>query len=200
MKLKAIEVVNKLDELFPNPKPSLDYNNDFELLISILLSAQTTDKIVNIVTKDLYLRYPNVYKLSTADIKDVENIIKKIGIYHNKSKNIIELSKMIINDFNGVIPNTREELMKLPGVGRKTANVFLAVYYKQNVMPVDTHIKRCSYKLGISKEDDDLLTVENKLVKFFKGYDLTRIHLQLIYFGRNYCKAGTEDCKIFIRE
>ena len=199
MKLKPIEVVNKLNELFPDPKPSLDYNNDFELLVSILLSAQTTDKVVNIVTKDLYFKYPNVYELSKADIKEVENIIKKIGIYHNKSKNIIELSKMIINDFNGIIPCTREELMKLPGVGRKTANVFLAIYYKQNVMPVDTHIKRCSYKLGISKKEDNLLTIENKLIKFFKGHDLTKIHLQLIYFGRNYCKSKTKDCKILIK-
>ena len=160
-----------LEELHKDAKCALNYTNDYELLISIILSAQTTDKSVNNVTPVLFKKYPNISSLAKANIKDVENIIRVLGLYKNKAKNIIEASKMLDSDGYDYIPNDFNYLINLDGVGRKTANVFLAEYYNANTLGVDTHILRVSKRLKITPENGDAYDAEIKLKKFIKDYN-----------------------------
>lgn len=187
-------VVEYLDYLFPNPRCELNYNKDYELLISVMLSAQTTDKMVNKVTSVLYSKYDTLEKIADADISDIKNIIKPLGNYNKKASNIIEIAKRLINDTNGVVVNNRTYLETLPGVGRKTTNVVLANLYNENVIAVDTHVARVSKRLGIAKSSDDVLIIEKKLNKKFSKDILGRLHHQLVLFGRYYCKAKNPKC------
>ena len=192
------EIVNYLNELIPNPKCELNYTKDYELLIATMLSAQTTDKRVNEVTKVLFEKYPNLEDLRKADINDIINIIKSIGTFNKKAKNIIEIANRL-KEKNDIVPNDREFLESLPGVGRKTANVVLSNIYAVPCIAVDTHVHRVSIRLGIAKKNDDVYVTEKKLSKKFKNYDLCRLHHQLVLFGRYYCKAinpKCEDCKL----
>ncbi|HHY96672.1 MAG TPA: endonuclease III [Acholeplasma sp.] len=159
--------INYLDELFPNAKAELNFSNNFELLIAVVLSAQTTDVSVNKVTPKLFKKYPTPFDLSKADVNEVETIINSIGLYRNKSKNIIELSKILVEKYNGEIPNRREALESLPGVGRKTTNVVLSNAFDVPAFAVDTHVERISKRLGIALENDSVLTVEEKLMALF---------------------------------
>lgn len=187
-------IVEYLDYLFPNPRCELNYNKDYELLISVMLSAQTTDKMVNKVTSVLYSKYDTLEKIADADISDIKNIIKPLGNYNKKASNIIEIAKRLINDTNGVVVNNRTYLETLPGVGRKTTNVVLANLYNENVIAVDTHVARVSKRLGIAKGSDDVLIIEKKLNKKFSKDILGRLHHQLVLFGRYYCKAKNPKC------
>ena len=187
-------VVEYLDYLFPNPRCELNYNKDYELLISVMLSVQTTDKMVNKVTSVLYSKYDTLEKIADADISDIKNIIKPLGNYNKKASNIIEIAKRLINDTNGVVVNNRTYLETLPGVGRKTTNVVLANLYNENVIAVDTHVARVSKRLGIAKSSDDVLIIEKKLNKKFSKDILGRLHHQLVLFGRYYCKAKNPKC------
>lgn len=187
------EIINFFDELYPNAHCELTYNNDFELLIKIILSAQTTDKKVNEVTISLFEKYDNVIKLSSADKKEVENILKPLGLSVVKSFNIINCSKVIVEQYNCLIPKTHEELIKLNGVGNKTANVFLAVFYNVPTFAVDTHVKRVANRLGISKSSD-VKKIENDLKDFFEKDTWIKLHHQLIFFGRYFCKAIKPNC------
>ena len=187
-------IVEYLDYLFPNPRCELNYNKDYELLISVMLSAQTTDKMVNKVTSVLYSKYDTLEKIAGADISDIKNIIKPLGNYNKKASNIIEIAKRLINDTNGVVVNNRTYLETLPGVGRKTTNVVLANLYNENVIAVDTHVARVSKRLGIAKSSDDVLIIEKKLNKKFSKDILGRLHHQLVLFGRYYCKAKNPKC------
>lgn len=192
------EIINYLDELIPNPKCELNYNKDYELLIATMLSAQTTDKRVNEVTKVLFKKYPNLESLRNADINDIINIIKSIGTYNKKAKNIIDIANKL-KEKNDIVPNDREFLESLPGVGRKTTNVVLSNIYNVPCIAVDTHVHRVSIRLGIANKKDDVYTTEKKLSKKFKDYDLCRLHHQLVLFGRYYCKAinpNCENCKL----
>ena len=192
-------IIDYLDELFPNPKCELNYNKDYELLIAVMLSAQTTDKRVNMVTDILFKKYDSLNKLSKANIDDIINIIKPIGTFNKKANNIISISKSLLNDKNGVVPNDRIYLEKLPGVGRKTTNVVLANLYDENCIAVDTHVSRVSKRLSIANTNDDVLIIEKKLNKFFPKDKLNRLHHQLVLFGRYYCKAKNplcENCKL----
>lgn len=191
------EIINYLDEIIPNPKCELNYNKDYELLIATMLSAQTTDKRVNSVTNVLFKKYPTLEALRDANIEDIKKIIKPIGTYNKKALNI----KSIANDLilHGGITNDRKFLESLDGVGRKTANVVLSNIYNEQLIAVDTHVSRVSKRLGIARKNDDVLTIEKKLNKFFKGNDLSRLHHQLVLFGRYYCKAlnpNCENCKL----
>lgn len=191
------EIINYLDEIIPNPKCELNYNKDYELLIATMLSAQTTDKRVNSVTSVLFKKYPTLETLRDADIEDIKRIIKPIGTYNKKALNI----KSIANDLilHGGMTNDRKFLESLDGVGRKTANVVLSNIYNEQLIAVDTHVSRVSKRLGIARKNDDVLTIEKKLNKFFKGNDLSRLHHQLVLFGRYYCKAlnpNCENCKL----
>jgi len=184
-----------LDKLFPNPKCELNYEKDYELLIAVMLSAQTTDKRVNMVTDILFKKYDSLEKLASANINDIIEIIKPIGTFNKKASNIINISKSLINDKNVIVPNDRKYLESLNGVGRKTTNVVLANLYDEPCIAVDTHISRVSKRLGIAKTNDDVLIIEEKLNKFFPKEKLSRLHHQLVLFGRYYCKAKNPLCK-----
>lgn len=188
------EILNYLDELFPNPKCELVYNKDYELLIAVMLSAQTTDKRVNMVTKVLFSKYPNLKSLSEADINDIIEIIKPIGTFNRKALCVKEIAKSLLNDCNGIVPNNRQYLESLSGVGRKTTNVVLSNLYNENVLAVDTHVARVSKRLNLVKKTDDVLKIEMKLSKKFPKDKLGKIHHQLVLFGRYHCKASKPEC------
>ena len=190
-----ITIENYLDELFPNPKCELNYTKDYELLLATMLSAQTTDKRVNEVTKILFKKYPTIKDLSKANIIDIQNIIRPIGTYHRKSENLIEIAKRLDKDHNGKLPNDRKYLESLPGVGRKTANVVLSNIFNVPCIAVDTHVSRVSKRLNLAKEKDDPLQIETKLTKKFKKEDLCKRHHQLVLFGRYYCLARNPKCE-----
>lgn len=188
-----------LDELFPNPKCELNYNNDYELLIAICLSAQTTDKRVNEVTKVLFEKYPKLEDMKNADVKDLEQIIRPLGSFHKKSCYVKELSTIIVDKYSSVVPTARTDLESLPGVGRKTVNVFLGEFYNYPAIAVDTHVERVSKRLRIAKKDSNVKEVEEKLMKFYPKKEWAKRHLQMVLFGRYYCKAIKplcEDCKL----
>ena len=194
---KMIE--NYLDELYPKPRCELNYTKDYELLLATMLSAQTTDKRVNEVTKVLFKKYPTLKTLANANIKDIQDIIRPIGTYHKKSENLIAIAKRLEEDYQGKLPNNREYLESLKGVGRKTANVVLSNIFNVPCIAVDTHVARVSKRLNLAKEKDDVLTIEKKLTKKFKKEDLCKRHHQLVLFGRYHCLARNpkcEECKL----
>lgn len=192
---KYQDIINELNRLFPDAKCELNFNNDFELLIAVLLSAQTTDKAVNNVTKDLFLKYKNPIDYVRININDLENDIKRIGLYHNKAKNIKKLSEIIHFKYNDNIPSTRKELELLPGVGRKTANVVLSNAFNVPAIAVDTHVERVSKRLKLAYNNDSVLKVEQKLMNKFDKKLWTRLHHQFVLFGRYQCKAINPNCK-----
>ena len=183
------------DQLIPNPRCELNYHKDYELLIAVMLSAQTTDKRVNQVTAILFQKYPTLEALKDADIEDLMNIIRPIGTFHKKALNIKQIAGALIEKSNGMVPNDREFLETLSGVGRKTTNVVLSNLYDLPVIAVDTHVSRVSKRLGLAKETDDVLTIEKKLNKKFPKEKLSRLHHQLVLFGRYYCRAANPDCQ-----
>lgn len=187
-------IIDALDKLFPDAYCELDHRNDFELLIAVVLSAQTTDQRVNSVTGDLFASYPDAVSLSEADMADVEKIIRPIGLYHAKARNIIALSKALVEEHDGIVPSDRNELMKLPGVGRKTANVILNNCFDEPAFAVDTHVSRVSRRLGIADQDDDVNVIEEKLMTYFPRNRWGKLHHQFIFFGRYKCKAAKPDC------
>lgn len=187
-------IIDYLDEILPNPKCELEYNKDYELLIAIMLSAQTTDKRVNKVTKVLFKRYPTIKDLADANISDLEQIIKELGSYKKKSVYIKEIASKLLNDGNKVVPNDREYLESLSGVGRKTTNVFLSVIYNESAIAVDTHVERVSKRLNLANKNDSVIQVEKKLMKKIPKERWSRTHNQLVLFGRYYCKARNPEC------
>lgn len=193
------KITNYLDELFPNPVCELNYTKDYELLLAIVMSAQTTDKRVNEVNKILFSKYKTINDIANADIKDIEKIIKPIGTYKKKSIYIKEIANKLIQDNKLPIPNDREYLESLQGVGRKTTNVFLATIYNEPTIAVDTHVNRVSKRLGLVEENDDVLEVEKKLTKKIPKDKRNKTHYQLVLFGRYKCKAINPictDCKL----
>lgn len=192
--LKMNKIFNYLDELFENPVCELEFNKDYELLIATVLSAQTTDKRVNKVTRVLFKKYPSIETLSKASFEDVESIIKEIGTYHKKAIFVKDIATRLLNDNIKVLPNDRKYLESLPGVGRKTTNVFLSVIYNEPAIAVDTHVARVSKRLGLAKEDDTVDVIEKKLMKKVPKERWGRTHHQLVLFGRYYCKAKNPEC------
>ncbi len=188
------EVMAYLDELIPNPVCELEFHKDYELLMAVMLSAQTTDKRVNMVTRILFQKYPNLEALSKADIEDIKQIIKPIGTYHKKASNVILIANDLLEKHNGIVPNNRSYLESLPGVGRKTTNVVLSMLYNEPCIAVDTHVSRVSKRLGFAKENDDVLVIEKKLMKKIPKDQLNKMHHQLLLFGRYYCKAQSPSC------
>lgn len=192
MKNELIE--EYLDYLFPNPKCELIYHTDYELLIAVVLSAQSTDKRVNTVTPIIFKKYSTLKKLKEADLRDLEDIIRPVGSFRKKASYVKNIATILVDEYNGVVPRERELLMKFPGVGRKTINVFLSEYYNEPAIAVDTHVERISKRLGIASKNDDVLKIEKKLMKFFKKEEWGRRHLQLVLFGRYHCKAIKPEC------
>lgn len=191
---KADFIITELDKLFPDAHCELVHQSNFELLIAVVLSAQTTDERVNSVTPVLFRKYPDARKLSKAKLSDVEKIIKPIGLYHNKAINIIKIAEKLVSDFDGEVPEKREELESLPGVGRKSANVVLNNCFEVPTFAVDTHVSRVSKRLGIADEEDDVNEIERKLMRFFPEDKWGKLHHQFIFFGRYKCKAKNPDC------
>ena len=189
------QIVDYLDELIPDPKCELTYRKGYELLLKVMLSAQTTDKRVNMVGEVLFEKYPSLEALKNAQLSDLENIIRPIGTFHIKALNIKKIADILLTKYDGKVPNDRTALESMPGIGRKTANVIMSNLFNENCIAVDTHVSRVSNRLGISKDKDDVLTIEKKLSKAFKDYDLGRLHHQLVLFGRYYCQARKPKCK-----
>lgn len=184
-----------LDELIPNPVCELNYTKDYELLLAVMLSAQTTDKRVNQVTAVLFQKYPTLEVLKDAKLDNIIEIIRSIGTYHKKAMNIIQIAHRLVTEQNGKVPNQRTYLETLPGVGRKTTNVVLSELYKEQCIAVDTHVERVSKRLKLASEKDNVLEVEKKLTKKLKAYDLHKMHHQILLFGRYYCKSQNPSCE-----
>lgn len=191
---KSSIIGDYLDELFPNPKCELNYSSDYELLIAIMLSAQSTDKRVNECSKVLFSKYNSLDKLYTVSIQTLEDIIRPVGSFRKKSLYLKEIVKRLVEDYDYKVPTDREVLETFPGVGRKTTNVFLSEFYKYPAIAVDTHVERVSKRLRIAKKDDDVRNIEEKLMKFYPKKDWAKRHLQMVLFGRYYCKAIKPNC------
>lgn len=188
-----------LDELFPDAHCELNYSSDYELLIAVMLSAQTTDKSVNKATAILFSKYKSLEELAKAHLEDIEDCIRFIGMYKVKAKNVIGIAQKLLSDFNGKVPNDAEKLMSLPGVGNKTKNCVLAELFNEPYLAVDTHVQRISKRLGLVKDEDSVEAMEKKLVKFIPRERLIKTNHQIIWFGRNFCKAvkpNCENCKL----
>lgn len=194
--MKRIKLIEDyLDELYSDPKCELNYNSDFELLICIMLSAQTTDKKVNVVSKELFNKYDTIEKLSKADIEDLKIILRPLGNHNKKSVYVKEIARVIYNNYDSKVPYKRNILEELPGVGRKTVNVFFSELNIEPNIAVDTHVSRVSKRLSLVNEDDDVLKIEMKLRKIFKKENYNKRHLQLVLFGRYNCKSINPNCK-----
>jgi endonuclease-3 len=191
---KTKEIFSVLRELFgETPKVELDYKTEIDLLVAIILSAQCTDKRVNAVTKDLFKKYRTVADYADADVKEFENEIHSCGFYHNKTKNIINMARAVVAQFGGKIPADIQELVKLPGVGRKTASVFLAEQHKLPAIAVDTHVIRVSGRLGLTKSKNPEI-IERDLMQLIDKKDWRLVNIYLVLFGRYYCKAQKPQC------
>ena len=193
-KLQYIEVSEFIDSLFPNAKCELFYSQDYELVIAVMLSAQTTDKSVNNVTKVLFKKYPTLKSIDEAPIEDIEECIKSLGLYKNKAKNIKGIAHTLLNEFNGVLPSDKDLLQKLPGIGNKSAGVIRCEVFKIPDLPVDTHIIRISNRLGIAKKTDEPIDIEMKLKRLIPEDKWIKSHHQLIHFGRYFCTARSPKC------
>ena len=191
---KNKDILNYLNEVVPNPVCELNYNKDYELLIAVMLSAQTKDARVNKVTKVLFSKYDSLEKLKNASIKDIENIIKELGNYHKKAEGVINIAKILDEKYDGKVVNNREILESLSMVGRKTTNVVLSELFNEPTIAVDTHVERVSKRLGIAKKDDDVLKVEEKLKRNFDKDIWGRLHKQLVLFGRYHCTSRNPSC------
>ena len=191
----ADKIIKLLDEYIPNPVTELEYNSDFQLLVAVILSAQCTDKRVNIVTKELFKQYKTPQDFANMDLATLERLIHPCGFYHNKAVNIINCSKMIVEKFNGQVPTNFDDLVSLPGVGRKTANVMLIVAFNTPAIPVDTHIYRVSNRLGLTNAKNEI-ECEEQLVKLFadKKELWGKIHHLILLYGRYNCKAINPMC------
>ena len=187
-------ILEYLDELYLEPKCELNYNKDYEFLIAIVLSAQTTDKRVNKVTDVLFKKYSSLEELSRADVLDIANIIREIGTFRKKSVYVIDIAKKLVDDGYDYIPNDREYIESLPGVGRKTANVFLSNIYNEAAIAVDTHVSRVSIRLGLANKNDSVLKIEKKLEKKIPKNRWGKTHHQMVLFGRYHCKSMKPEC------
>ena len=198
-KQKTEQILDYLDEIFPNVGCELNYSKDYELVIAVMLSAQTTDASVNLVTRPLFKKYPTLESLAQAELSDIENIIHSIGLYKNKAKNIIGIAKVLVEKFNGVLPQDKDELQTLPGVGNKSAGVIRAEIFHIPDLPVDTHILRISKRFQLVNKDADPYETEMKLKKLIDESRWIKTHHQLIHFGRYLCtarKPACESCKL----
>ena len=180
----------------PDAKTELHYSNPYELLVAVILSAQCTDKRINQITPALFERFPDAYALSIATTDEIYNYIRTVSYPNNKAKHLLGMAKMLVSDFKGVIPSDIEELQKLPGVGRKTANVIASVVYATPAIAVDTHVFRVANRLGLTNKATTPLAVEKQLVQFLPKYTLAVAHHWLILHGRYICVARNPKCNI----
>ena len=191
---KIDKIIEYLNELYPNPRCELNYNKDYELLIAVVLSAQTTDKRVNQVTPILFSKYPSLKDLKEADIEELYAILRPIGMYRKKALFVNEIASTLHDEYKGRVINDRKVLENISGVGRKSANVLMAELFKGPYIAVDTHVSRVSKRLGLVSENDNVLQIEKKLTKLIDESLLPKIHHQLVLFGRYHCKAIKPNC------
>lgn len=187
-------VLSYLAANYPGATCTLTFKDPFQCLIAVSLSAQTTDKAVNEVTPALFSRYPDPFALAQATPQEVEKYIKRLGLYHNKAKHLVDLSNALVNQFENAVPLDKESLMSLPGVGIKTANVVLANCAAVPSIPVDTHVGRIAKCLGYARTDDEPEAVEKKLEKQFPKEEWLNLHYRLIAFGRDVCHSKNPEC------
>ena len=195
IKTKQDRILNTFDEMFPDARCVLNHSNNLELLVAVMLSAQTTDESVNKLTSYLFQKYKTVDDYANASLSELESDLHSIGLYRNKAKNIKAMAVALQTRFNGVVPASHDALISLPGVGRKTTNVVMAEGFGYPAIAVDTHVERISKRLGFAKPEDTVLTVEKKLMKTIPKNRWIKTHHQMIFFGRYHCKAMSPHCK-----
>ncbi len=188
-------IYEQLDQMFPEAGCELNFGSLFQLAVAVTLSAQTTDVSVNRVTKVLFAKYPDAPALAGADVRDLEEIIRSIGLYRNKAANIKALAQDLVEHHDGKLPGTMEELVKLPGIGRKTANVILSEGFRVPAIAVDTHVHRVSIRLQLAEENDTVEKVEARLKEQFPSEQWSHLHHLLIHFGRYRCQARRPQCE-----
>ena len=193
--LSSDEILDELEKLFPDAHCELNHRNPFELLVAVVLSAQTTDASVNRVTPQLFEKFPTPQAMAEASLEDISSCIRTIGLYRNKAKSLKALSESLLQQFDGVVPSSRKELMSLAGVGRKTANVVRSVCFDIPSIAVDTHVDRVSKRLGLAKPMDDVLKVEEKLQRKIVRSRWNKAHHLFIFFGRYMCTARNTKCE-----
>ncbi len=193
LKPKIEYITSKLEQLYPNPEIPLDHENNFTFLVAVMLSAQSTDKKVNEITPRLFSRANTPEKMNTLSINSIQKIIKEIGLAPTKAKNIKKTSQFLIERHNGEVPNTFEELENLPGVGHKTASVIMSQAFGKPAFPVDTHIHRLAYRWKLSS-GKNVQTTEKDLKRKFHKKLWNKLHLQMIFYGREYCQARKKKC------
>lgn len=194
-KEKTKRVLDYFEELYPDAHCELNHRSVYELLVAVMLSAQTTDKKVNEVTPALFEKYPTAFDLSIASLEDIQDKIKVIGLYRNKAKNLKAMAIELVEKYEGQVPQNRKELESLPGVGRKTTNVVLSVGFHVPAFAVDTHVERISKRLGFAKKEDSIQDVERKLCRSIDRNMWNKAHHQFIFFGRYFCKSQKPNCK-----
>ena len=196
--MKSIQIdefLKELDRLFPDAKCELDHRNEYEMAVAVILSAQTTDASVNRVTPSLFKKYPTIKKLSEAKLSDIEKVISSLGLYHNKAKSIKGFAKAVVEEYEGKIPEDMNSLVKLPGVGRKCANVIQSECFNIPALAVDTHVNRVSKRLGLAYQKDSVDKVEMKLKRKVPKERWIKTHHQMIFFGRYLCHAKNPECE-----
>ncbi|MEW9698911.1 endonuclease III [Paenibacillus sp. SI8] len=189
-------ILDTIGELFPDAHCELHHSNPFELTIAVLLSAQCTDETVNKVTQSLFQKYKRPEDYLAVPLEELEQDIRRIGLFRNKANNIQKLCQLLLDKFEGEIPEKHEQLVELPGVGRKTANVVVSNAFGVPAIAVDTHVERVSKRLGLVGAEDSVLEVEKKLMKKVPREEWTQTHHRLIFFGRYHCKAQNPQCDV----
>ena len=187
-------IIEYFKENMPSPHTELHYSNPYELLVAVILSAQCTDKRINMVTPALFEAYPSPYHMAKASVDDIFNYIKSVTFPNNKAKSLLGMANMLVDCYNGEVPSSIDKLVKIPGVGRKTANVILSVVFNQAAMAVDTHIFRVSNRIGLTNNSKTPLETERTLVKHIPEELIATAHHWLILHGRYVCTARKPDC------
>lgn len=188
-------VLDVLDQMFPNAQCELNHSNGFELLIAVMLSAQSTDKSVNLLTDSLFQKYHTPADFLNVELSELEQDLRRIGLYKNKAKNIRKMSEILIDEFDSQVPSSQVELEKLPGVGRKTANVVLSVWFGEPRIAVDTHVERVSKRLKLAYLNDNVWQVEQKLMRKIPRHKWSETHHKMIFFGRYHCMSRNPKCE-----
>ncbi len=192
---KIDTILTELNHMFPNAECELNHTNGFELLVAVMLSAQTTDKSVNLLTDNLFQKYKTPQDYVDVELSILEQDLKRIGLYKNKAKNLQSLSKKLINEFDSKVPSSQIDLESLPGVGRKTANVVLSVWFHVPRIAVDTHVERVSKRLKLAYNKDNVVKVEEKLMRKIPRDKWSDTHHKMIFFGRYHCTARNPKCE-----
>ena len=195
LKNKYRYLIEYFEKNMPIAESELNFENPYQLVVAVILSAQCTDKRVNMTTPALFERYPDAEALSKATVEDIYELIKSISYPNNKSKNLLGMAKVLMSDFNGIVPDDVDKLQTLPGVGRKTANVVASVAFNKPAMAVDTHVFRVSARIGLTKNAKNPLETERQLVKYIPESIIPKAHHWLILHGRYVCKARKPECE-----